>query len=76
VLDLVIWTVVIGMGVFILAVAVHTSRSNGPGSGFRGYTTGYRVMLWGMYLLGAAHIAYGAVKVRDHFSTCNYRRAP
>jgi hypothetical protein len=54
------------MGVISLALAVSTSRSTGPGSGFKGYTTGFRIRLWLTYALGVVLLVQGVVLLRIH----------
>ncbi len=48
-------------GLFSLFVAVKTWRENGPGSGFKGYTLGFRIRLWMMYGFGLFHTVLGVV---------------
>jgi hypothetical protein len=50
-----------GWGAAIFVMAVVRALETGPGSGFKGYTTGFRVRLWLSFVFGLAFVAIGVM---------------
>jgi hypothetical protein len=48
-------------GAFVLLMTVWTYRDKGPGSGFTGHTSGFRIKLWLLSGLGLLHLVAGIV---------------